>query len=101
MSVKHAVLSGILLASSLATACGPSYVVYRVPAPPPPAVVGAVGFAPGPGFVWVDGFWDLRGNRWGWVGGRWERPPRQHAIWDRDRWERNGDHWRFHRGRWR
>jgi hypothetical protein len=100
MDMKSAILSGILLASSAMVACGGGYVAYRVPAPPPPYVVGAVGVAPGPGFVWADGFWDLHGGRWVWVNGRWARPPRPRAVWEPDRWERHGNNWRHHRGRW-
>src|SRR5580704_1913764 len=65
MNVKQTLLAGVMVASSALTACASqAYVAYQVPAPPSaPYVVGAVGYAPGPGFVWVDGFWDLRGGR--------------------------------------
>ncbi|MBV9771795.1 MAG: YXWGXW repeat-containing protein [Bryobacterales bacterium] len=101
MSTKSVILSAILLGSSAMAACGGGYVAYRVPAPPAPYVVGAVGYAPGPGYVWVDGYWDLHGTRWAWVNGRWAVPPRGHRIWVADRWERHGENWRFRRGRWR
>jgi hypothetical protein len=103
MKLNQAVLAGVMLASSVLTACASqAYVAYRVPAPPPaPYVVGAVGYAPGPGFVWVDGFWDLRGGRWIWAGGEWRRPPRGHGVWVRSYWEPRGRSWRFHRGYWR
>ncbi len=84
MSVKSAVLSGVLLASSAMVACGggyrAGYVAYSVPPPPAPYAVGAVGYAPGPGYVWVDGFWNLNGSRWSWVNGRWAVPPHGHAV---------------------
>jgi hypothetical protein len=99
--MKSAVLTGILLASSAMVACGGQYTAYAVPAPPAPYVVGAVGYAPGPGYVWVDGFWNLNVGRWAWVNGRWAVPPRRHSIWEPDRWERHGNGWRYHRGRWR
>jgi hypothetical protein len=102
--MKSTVLTGILLASSALVACGPGpgyAAAYVVPAPPAPYVVGAVGYAPGPGYAWVDGFWNLNGGRWAWVNGRWAVPPRPHAVWDRDRWERHGNGWRYHRGHWR
>ncbi len=102
MEIKRAVLAGVLLASSMLTACASqAYVAYRVPAPPPPLAVGAVGYAPGPGVVWVDGFWDLHGSRWVWVSGEWRRPPRARAVWVRSYWEPHGRSWRFHRGYWR
>ena len=102
MSLKNALLSVALLASSGLAGCAHGYAAYyAVPAPPPPRVAGAVGFAPGPGYVWVDGFWDLRGSRWAWVDGRWARPPRAGAVWVPDRWERHGERWRYNRGHWR
>jgi hypothetical protein len=104
MGIKSTVLTGILLASSAMVACGPGpgyAAAYVVPAPPAPYVVGAVGYAPGPGYVWVDGFWTLNGGRWAWVNGRWAVPPRPHAVWVADRWERYGGGWRYHRGHWR
>jgi hypothetical protein len=99
--MKSAVLTGILLASAAMVACGGQYTAYAVPAPPAPYVVGAVGYAPDPGYVWVDGFWNLNGGRWAWVNGRWAVPPRRHSAWEPDRWERHGNGWRYHRGRWR
>ncbi len=99
--MKSAALTGVLLASSALAACGGGYVAYRVPAPPPPYAVGAVGYAPGPGYVWMDGFWNLNGGRWAWVNGRWGRPPHPHAAWVADRWERHGHDWRYRRGYWR
>jgi hypothetical protein len=101
VSLKHFAIFGVLLGASFATACGGGYVAYRVPPPPPAPVVGVVGYAPGPGYVWVSGFWDLRGGNWAWVGGRWAIPPRPRAVWVADRWERNGAHWRYYRGHWR
>ena len=65
MTMKQTVLAGVMLASSALTACASqAYVAYQVPPPPAPMAVGAVGYAPGPGYVWGDGFWDLRGGRW-------------------------------------
>lgn len=99
--MKTAVLSAVLLAAGALTACASRpYGYYRVPPPPPPPAYGVVG-APGPDFVWTDGFWDLRGGRWFWVGGRWVRPPRPRAIWVPGYWGRHDGGWRFHRGYWR
>lgn len=103
MDFKNAVLAGALLASCGLIGCGGGYgaAYYTTPAPPPPQVIGAVGYAPGPGFVWIDGFWDLHGGRWAWVNGRWGRPPRAGAVWVADRWERRGGGWHYNRGHWR
>jgi hypothetical protein len=90
----------VLLAGVLSACAGNGYIAVRS-APPPPQVHGVVGYAPGPGYVWVDGFWDWRGGNWHWVRGYWTRPPRARAIWVAPRWEPYGRGYRFHRGYWR
>lgn len=87
-----------MMASTLMTACAGGAVV--VEGPPPPRY-GVVGVAPGPGFVWVEGFWDLRGSRWEWAPGHWVRPPRARAVWVAPEWRHESNRWRFHKGHWR
>ena len=100
--LRLALMSAVLAGSSLAAGCGGyAYYGYRVPPPPRPVEVGAVGYAPGPGYVWIDGFYDLRGDRWEWRRGYWDRPPHPRAVWSRPYWERHGHGYRFHRGYWR
>jgi len=101
MGAKTALAACTLAVSLLLTGCGGGYVAYGVPGPPAPLAYGVVGVAPAPGYVWINGFWDLRGGNWAWVGGRWARPPHPHARWEPDRWERHGSHWRHTGGRWR
>ena len=97
--------TGMLLAVACAVltlaACGPAYVGMHVGEPPPRPVMGYVGVVPGPGYVWTDGFWDLRGGRWYWSSGRWVVPPRPHAVWVTPRWEPRGGHYYFRQGHWR
>jgi hypothetical protein len=88
-----------VIVSTLMTACAGGAAVV-VEGPPPPRY-GAIGVAPGPGFVWADGFWDLRGSRWEWAPGHWVHPPRARAVWVGPEWRHEGGHWRFHRGYWR
>jgi len=90
----------LLFGLSLAAlgACGGGYYVRVAPPPPRYAVVGV---APGPGFVWTEGFWDRRGGNWFWVQGRWARPPRARAVWVPGRWVDRGGRYRFERGHWR
>lgn len=97
---KKLLLLCILLATiGVMTACASHRYEARVP--PPPARFGAMGYAPGPGYVWCDGFWDWRGGRWFWMNGTWQRPPRARARWAPGYWEPHGRDYRFQRGRWR
>ena len=67
---------------------------------PPPVRVEVVPVAPGPGYVWVNGYWSWNGA-WFWVPGRYVFPPRAHVVWVPGVWihERHG--WRWHHGHWR
>ena len=99
--LRFALLTGLLAGSLGLTSCAVSaYRGYRI-GPPPPARYGVVGYAPGPGYVWCDGYWNLRGRNWVWASGYWARPPRPQAVWVRPYWEPHGRGYRFHRGYWR
>src|SRR5262245_55632880 len=101
--MKQKILVGaFLLAGTILTGCATgygsgAYVRYGPPAPR----YGAGGYAPGPGYVWTDGYWDWRGRDWHWMSGSWVRPPRPRAVWVTPRWYQDGRHWRFRRGYWR
>jgi hypothetical protein len=103
MKIRNILLSGVLAASSMLAGCASHvYVSAYAPGPPPrPYVVGAVGYAPGPGYVWADGFWDLRGGRWEWSQGYWAHPPHAHAYWTPAHWTQTNHGWRRVEGRWR
>jgi hypothetical protein len=77
----------------------PGYVL--VPEAPPPAIVESPGPPPGPGFVWIHGYWIHPHARYEWVRGHWERPPHARAVWAAPRWERTEHGWRHEPGRWR
>jgi hypothetical protein len=53
----------------------------RIGAPPPPRVVRVRPSTPGPGYVWIDGYWYAVGNRYKWHEGYWTRPPYEGAVW--------------------
>ncbi|MGA3023253.1 MAG: YXWGXW repeat-containing protein [Bryobacteraceae bacterium] len=103
MNIRNILLPGILAASSLLAGCAShAYVAAYLPGPPPqPYVVGAVGYAPAPGYVWADGFWDLRGGRWVWAPGYWVRAPHRRAHWAPAHWVQTNHGWRRVEGRWR
>lgn len=55
--------------------------VYAPTPPPPPAYAYSRPIAPGPDYIWVDGYWNWVGSRYLWVGGYWGLPPFSGAFW--------------------
>lgn len=52
------------------------------PAPPPvPRYAYGRPPIPGPGYFWVDGYWNFIGNRYVWVNGYWTVPPYANGYW--------------------
>ncbi|MCU1328191.1 MAG: hypothetical protein JWN34_3561 [Bryobacterales bacterium] len=92
--MKSLLLASALLLGSLTMACaqpryggyvgggyyGGNYGGYYAPPPPPPRVYARVP-APGPGFFWVDGYWNFLNSRYVWVDGYWGRPPYRGSYW--------------------
>jgi len=77
----------------------PGEVVVDV-APPAP-IFETVAIAPGPGYFWIGGYYHLYGNRWGWVRGHYELPPRRGAVWVAPRYDFRGGRRVYVRGFWR
>jgi len=90
--------------------CGAQIAVgITIGAPPPPRVLKVRPVAPGPDFVWLDGYWYADGHRWKWHPGYWTRAPYVGARWVAPRYEGgrffvgywDGDRGRFeHDHRW-
>ena len=76
-------------------------VAYYAPVPPPPVKVEVRPVSPGPGFVWIDGFWGYEGGHHIWQAGRWEKPPRANAHYVAPRWDRKGNQYAFREGHWK
>ena len=53
----------------------------RIGPPPPPRVLRVRPVAPGPDYMWIDGYWYAAGNRYRWHDGYWTRPPYGGAHW--------------------
>ena len=70
--------------------------------PPPPAPVYAVPANPGPGYLWVQGYWYPVRGRYVWHRGYWTRPPYAGAYWVAPRYDGRvfyGGYWDGPRGR--
>lgn len=66
-------LAVMLLAAGVTFAADFS-VGIRIGPPPPPRVLRIRPVAPGPDYVWVDGYWYPVGNHYRWHEGYWTRP---------------------------
>ena len=53
----------------------------RIGPPPPERVVRVQPRQPGPGYVWVGGYWYPVGSHYKWHEGYWSRPPYEGAHW--------------------
>jgi len=88
--------------------------VYRNPPPPayagdevvvtepaPPEIVETETVMPGPGFIWIGGYWGWGGGRWAWHRGYWGHPPRAGVVWVHPHYEFRGGRHVWIRGGWR
>ena len=89
----------VALTASCATAAPRGRIYMRV-GPPAPIVETRI-VSPGPGFVWVPGFYRRERGAYVWVPGRWDRPPRARAVWVPARWVHDRRGWYVVEGHWR
>jgi len=68
---------------------------------PPRAIVERRPVRPSRDHVWINGYHRWDGHAYVWESGRWEVPPRPHAVWIGPRWERRHDGYVFIEGRWK
>jgi hypothetical protein len=97
-TMKKLVLA-LLLAATLMPAAAFAQVYVHVG--PPPPVYETRGPAPGPDFAWIGGYHRWDGQRYVWVGGRWDRRPHAHAVWVRHRWVHRHGGYVMLEGHWR
>jgi hypothetical protein len=74
-------------------------VAYPTFGPPPLRQEVMVG-RPGPGYIWIGGYWGWSGGRYSWNSGSWTKA-KPGKSWVPHRWEQNGRNWVFRRGYWR
>jgi hypothetical protein len=68
----------------------------RIGAPPQPRVIRVQPASPGPGYLWIAGYWYPVGNHYKWHEGYWTRPPYASAHWV----EPHHDGQRYFEGYW-
>lgn len=75
---------------------------YEVTGPPPAVQEETVIAAPGPGYVWVGGFWnwDVGLRKYAWRSGSWVRPPHPEARWITPHYEFRGGRHYYRAGHW-
>ena len=89
-------LAGVLCASA-----GPAQAAVYVRIAPPAPQAEVVGFPPGPGHTWTNGYYYWDGREYIWQPGRWVRPPRPHANWVAGHWRPTPRGWTWVPGHWR
>lgn len=73
--------------------------IYVRSAPPPPIAEFRTP-PPGPGYVWVDGYWDWTGYDWSWISGYWVAA-RPNYLWVGPRYVVVSGRWVYQPGYWR
>ena len=99
--VLKGVFSAVLLSASLAATPASAGGRVYVRVGPPAAVVEVRTAAPGPRYVWVEGYQRWNGRAYGWVPGRWVLPPRARSAWVPGHWVHASRGWYFVDGHWR
>ncbi|HWI84257.1 YXWGXW repeat-containing protein [Ramlibacter sp.] len=103
-----AFIASLALAGCVVAPVPPAGVVYTdpgaaivAPLAPPPLIVEPMLVAPGPGYIWIGGYWSWSGGHHVWTHGRWAAPPRHGQQWVPRRWERGPGGWHQRGGHWR
>ena len=99
--MRSFIAAALVTGSMLATACASGGGHVYVRSGPPPVRAEVIGVAPGPGYVWMPGYYRYNGGGYVWVGGRWDRPPRARARWVPGHWQRDRRGWYYVEGHWR
>ena len=97
--LTSSVVLGAMVLLSVAGLSADTRVYVRIGPPPPHHEV--VVAAPGPGYVWVPGYYQWSGTAYVWAPGRYVRPPRVGAVWVAPHWVHHSHGWYVVSGRWR
>ena len=100
-TARGVVAAAVLAAGLSACASAPPTDAVYVEAAPPALRTEVVVPSPGPGWVWVPGWWNWGGTDYVWVDGGWQHPPRAQARWVATTWNRSRRGWYRVDGHWR
>ena len=95
------VAAAVLAAGLGACASAPPTDAVYYEAAPPSMRTETVITSPGPGYVWVPGWWNWGGTSYVWVDGSWQQPPRPGSRWVSPVYRRTSRGWYRVDGRWR
>jgi WXXGXW repeat (2 copies) len=97
-------IAAVLLVGLLIMAPSRSFarVFVSVGVAPPPLVVYDQPLVPGPGYLWMPGYWSYDDFGWYWVAGAWVLPPEPELLWTPGYWEWDdyGSVYLWHAGYW-
>jgi hypothetical protein len=95
MTRKHyiSLLLGVAAVATIGCAPPPPPGAVYVMRGPPGEIVEVAPGSPGPGYVWVQGYYRWEGAEYHWERGRWALTPAGYRAW-------LPGHWREHEGRW-
>jgi hypothetical protein len=97
--VKLNFIYAALLAAAVVVPSSAQVSVY-IGSAPPPLRYEERGPLPGPGYVWIEGYWSPNGRHYQWVQGRWDRPPYEGAYWSHPHYDHYKEGWQLHEGHW-
>jgi hypothetical protein len=92
--------ASLALLAALACAGGMTVGVVYTERRPPPDRVEVIVASPGPGYVWVPGYWRWERHDYLWTPGRWARAKHGYHKWVPGHWEHRTHQWYWVEGRW-
>jgi WXXGXW repeat (2 copies) len=92
-------LASLILASAVSAPAFAQVGIY-IRHEPPPLRYEVRSAMPGPGYAWVDGYWNWYGGRYVWAPGVWRRPPYAGAYWTHPHYDHYDRGWAYHEGHW-
>ena len=99
INMKMRCLCGLLLTVAFTVPTFAQVSLY-IGSAPPPLRYERRGNAPGPGYAWVDGYWQPNGRHYRWVAGGWNQPPYEGAHWNHPHYDHRRQGWELHEGHW-